>query len=255
MPEINRQSSREAVSAVILASGKGSRLGGIVESTPKPLLEFAGKPYLQYLIDWLLGNCVNDIVVTTHVHADEINTFVASRQEYDKKVATVREPELISTAESAKAGLARARKAASLILTADNIWDVNLGKMQADHYEHASKATVMLTARRDVPNAGKVQVGENDTVLEMWPQPETQRVLPDKTLRAGSTMGLYLVDTTVMLESIEPGDSSIERESMGRMIPEVRAYWNDGFFFDFGTPDNYRWLCQHTDVINQYLQQ
>ncbi len=39
--------------AVILAGGRGTRLGAITESIPKPMVPFHGRPFLEYLIEFL----------------------------------------------------------------------------------------------------------------------------------------------------------------------------------------------------------
>ena len=39
--------------AIVLAAGYGTRLGALTASIPKPLLEVAGRPILDFLFDWL----------------------------------------------------------------------------------------------------------------------------------------------------------------------------------------------------------
>ena len=52
------------MSAVIIASGRATRLGDICKHKPKCLLPFDGVPFLRYVIFWLLNNGISDIVVT-----------------------------------------------------------------------------------------------------------------------------------------------------------------------------------------------
>ncbi len=49
--------------AVILCAGKGSRLGGLTQITPKPLVEVNGKPFVEYSIDKLISVGVSDIIL------------------------------------------------------------------------------------------------------------------------------------------------------------------------------------------------
>lgn len=49
--------------AVILCAGKGTRLGSLTQSTPKPLLEVQGKPFLEYSIEKLISLGVRDIIL------------------------------------------------------------------------------------------------------------------------------------------------------------------------------------------------
>src|SRR2546429_9672964 len=39
--------------AVILAGGRGTRLRPLTDTRPKPMVEFHGKPFLEYLVDML----------------------------------------------------------------------------------------------------------------------------------------------------------------------------------------------------------
>ena len=39
--------------AVILAGGRGTRLAPLTDTRPKPMIEFHGKPFLEYLIEML----------------------------------------------------------------------------------------------------------------------------------------------------------------------------------------------------------
>ena len=49
--------------AVILCAGKGTRLGELTKSTPKPLLKVEGKPFVEYAIDKLISVGVRDIIL------------------------------------------------------------------------------------------------------------------------------------------------------------------------------------------------
>ena len=39
-----------------MAGGKGSRLGSITKKIPKPIIKINNKPYLEYLLNWLMKN-------------------------------------------------------------------------------------------------------------------------------------------------------------------------------------------------------
>ncbi len=241
---------KRETSAVILASGAGSRLGEITTDTPKSLLEFGRQPYLQRLVNWLLRSGIDDITITTQTCANVIEEFVDKT--WPAHVATIREPSLVSTIQSAQYGLEQTRHETSLLLTADNIWNINPRSLTHHHYDSNAHATSMVTGKPDVPNAGKVQVAvDSDTIVQMWPRPERSKL--EGPTRPASTMGLYVVNKTALLSAIHPGDTSIEREPMDRLTPNVAAYWNEEFFFDYGTPDNYAYLQAHPEIITTYL--
>ncbi|MBU1704796.1 MAG: phosphocholine cytidylyltransferase family protein, partial [Nanoarchaeota archaeon] len=59
--------------AIILAAGMGTRLGKYTESLPKGMLEFNGKPLIQWQVDTLRACGINDIVIVKGYVPDKIN--------------------------------------------------------------------------------------------------------------------------------------------------------------------------------------
>ena len=51
--------------AVLLAAGRGARLGALTEHTPKPLIEVAGRPIIVHIVDGLLAAGVTDFAIVT----------------------------------------------------------------------------------------------------------------------------------------------------------------------------------------------
>ena len=49
--------------AIILAGGKGERLRPLTGDRPKPMVPLAGRPIMEYQVDWLREGGVTDIVV------------------------------------------------------------------------------------------------------------------------------------------------------------------------------------------------
>lgn len=49
--------------AIVLAAGRGTRMGSITEETPKPMLSIAGKPMLEYILDRLAEAGVREFFI------------------------------------------------------------------------------------------------------------------------------------------------------------------------------------------------
>lgn len=64
--------------AVILAAGRGSRLGGLTEDRPKSLLSVGGRTLLAHSLAALAGNGIADVVVITGYLHDRIAQEVAA---------------------------------------------------------------------------------------------------------------------------------------------------------------------------------
>ena len=59
--------------AIILAAGKGSRLGAFTESRPKCMLRFGGRPLVHHQLDALKGAGISDVSIVAGYHADLID--------------------------------------------------------------------------------------------------------------------------------------------------------------------------------------
>ena len=65
--------------AIILSAGQGSRLGHLTDDRPKCLIEFGGKSLLDWQLDTLAANGVDEAVVVTGFRDDQIEAVLARR--------------------------------------------------------------------------------------------------------------------------------------------------------------------------------
>ena len=64
----------------ILAAGLGTRLRPLTDDRPKALVEVGGKTLLQHAIEKLQASGISHIVVNVHHFADNVVSFLRSRQ-------------------------------------------------------------------------------------------------------------------------------------------------------------------------------
>ena len=86
------------VAAVILAGGQGTRIRHLHPETPKPLIEVASKPWLEWLLLYLRGQGVSEVVVSAGHLADKINLFIEQRRNVFPGISAVVEVEPRGTA-------------------------------------------------------------------------------------------------------------------------------------------------------------
>ena len=65
--------------AIILSAGQGSRLGHLTTDRPKCLIEFGGRSLLDWQLDTLAANGVEEAVVVTGFRDDQIEASLARR--------------------------------------------------------------------------------------------------------------------------------------------------------------------------------
>jgi D-glycero-alpha-D-manno-heptose 1-phosphate guanylyltransferase len=86
------------VAAVILAGGQGTRLRHIHPDTPKPLVEVASKPWLEWLLQYLQRQGVSDVVVSAGYLANQIEHFIEQRRDAFPRICVVVESQPLGTA-------------------------------------------------------------------------------------------------------------------------------------------------------------
>lgn len=64
--------------AVILAAGKGTRLGDLTKDRPKPLIPLHGRPMLDYVLD-SLPEAVSEVILAVGYHGDQIKARYGDR--------------------------------------------------------------------------------------------------------------------------------------------------------------------------------
>ena len=65
--------------AMVLAAGLGTRLRPITNTMPKPLVEIAGKPMIDYVLDLLVEAGITRAAVNVHHFADQMEGHLSRR--------------------------------------------------------------------------------------------------------------------------------------------------------------------------------
>lgn len=81
--------------AVIMAGGRGTRLGALTKDTPKPLMTVAGRPIIEWVILGLVGDGITRISVSVNHMADQIIDHLGDGERLGCQIEYLREsPEL-----------------------------------------------------------------------------------------------------------------------------------------------------------------
>jgi len=87
----------EPLKAMLLAAGRGERMGELTERCPKPLLPVAGKPLLRHHLEHLCAAGVDSVVVNVSYLADQMQNFLRQQTDLELDIAVSYEPERLET--------------------------------------------------------------------------------------------------------------------------------------------------------------
>ena len=68
--------------AIILAAGKGSRLGSITSNFPKPMICYKGKPILEHNIELCKTYGIKDIYINLHHHPEHVTSYFGNGENW-----------------------------------------------------------------------------------------------------------------------------------------------------------------------------
>jgi dTDP-glucose pyrophosphorylase len=126
--------------ALVMAGGKGQRLGPRTRTVPKPLIDVAGRPMLDHVLDQVEAAGITRIFVSVNHMADQIEDFVGRRKNQGS-IEVVTEGEALGTA-GAIGLLPDLHNGPLIVMNGDVLSDVNLQGMLDFHERHDFDATV-----------------------------------------------------------------------------------------------------------------
>ena len=98
---------------LILAGGKGTRLGRLTEHTPKPMIEFNGRPFLFHLIQYLKLFGYRNITISAGYKSAVIQSYF---ERADPMISIITEEDLLGTGGAVKHYLSKNYSAGQLIV-------------------------------------------------------------------------------------------------------------------------------------------
>jgi len=88
------------MAAVILAAGRGSRMGKITETLPKPLVPVLGRPALQWVVDGLVEAGVREFVIVTGYLSGQVRAAMGSYRPDEINIQFVEQDQQAGTAHA-----------------------------------------------------------------------------------------------------------------------------------------------------------
>lgn len=215
--------------AVILVGGRGTRLGTLTATTPKPLLAVADKPFLSYVIAALARQGFNDILLLAGYEGDAVLEFARHSSQPGSAVRCIVEDEPLGTGGALRHAQAYLAEQ-FVLLNGDTLFDINLNDLVAAPL-NAAMARLALRRVTDTTRFGRIML-DGDRVRAMQ-----EKGVGGEGLING---GIYFLAKSI-IELLPYGASSLEQDIFPQLITDSRMEGREytGFFLDIGIPSDY----------------
>lgn len=115
--------------AMILAAGRGQRMGELTTNLPKPLLRVAGHYLIDYAIFSIKQAGIQEIIINVSWHGEQIKTALGDGSQYGVKILYSEEVERLETGGGIFQALSLLGTEPFLVVSSDVITDYPLGEL------------------------------------------------------------------------------------------------------------------------------
>jgi mannose-1-phosphate guanylyltransferase len=224
------------VQAVILVGGEGTRLRPLTSTMPKPVVPLVDRPLMVYMLEWLRGHGVDDVIMSCGFLAAGVRDVLGDGSQLGIRLRFVEEPEPRGTAGALKYA-EQLLDERFLMLNGDVLTDLDLSAQLHQHEATGATATLALVPVDDPTSYGLVRLRADHVVAEFLEKPSADTLLDTNLISAGA----YVLERAV-LDLIPPDRKvSIEREVWPALVGEGLYGFDDqqAYWVDIGTPERY----------------
>jgi mannose-1-phosphate guanylyltransferase len=222
--------------AIVLVGGEGTRLRPLTSTVPKPALTLVDRPFLAYMVEWLAGHGVEEVVLACGFLPDVLREALGEGEHSGARIRYVAEPEPLGTAGAIRFAAERLGDDLGerfLALNGDVLTDLDLTALLRVHAERRASATIGLHPVEDSAAYGLVSRDGDGAVLEFLEK-------TGEAVAGEVNAGMYVLERSV-LDLIPAGENvSIERDVFPRLAGAgLHGTLLEGYWMDIGTPERY----------------
>ena len=224
-----KQNVRRQERFVIMAGGRGTRLGQLTDNCPKPMLNVGGKPVLQHIITAAKNSGFHRFVISINYLGGIIEEYFGDGFEQGIEVKYIREEEPLGTGGSLRS--LQLEKNENIIVTnGDVISDVNYGKMLDSHVGAARALTMAVREESWTIPYGTVEI-ENEKISRYVEKP----IVPFRV-----NAGIYAMNSTAFKYMPKPKrwDMPDLLHNLIENSLEIGAYVIFEKWLDIGAPED-----------------
>ena len=227
--------------AVILAAGRGTRMGALTEHTPKPLLPLKGRPIIEHILIGLRAAGVDEAIVVTGYRGEQIEAHLGDGARFGLRLAYLRQQTAEGTAKALLLAQDVAQRAPFALSWGDIIVEPHTYTALTAAFARQPCDAVLMVNKVDDPWRGAAIYTDADWRVTRLVEKPPRGSAQTRWNNAGLFIFTPLIFTYA--ERLQPsarGEYELP-QAIAAMIADGRAVYAcpvRGFWSDVGTPED-----------------
>jgi len=219
--------------AIVLAGGKGTRLGEATAQRPKPMVEIDSKPLLEYTLSWLKTQGVSKAILTLNYLPNCIIQYFGEGGADFPALEYIVEDTPLGTA-GCLSGKGHEFNEPVWIVYADVFMDLDLSRIWHSHLLNQASMTLVVHPNDHPQDSDLVETDAQNKVVQFHPKPRIGKPWLPNLVNAG----LYLMNPELFNE-IPNMPCDFGRDLIPKWVENypIFAYSTPEYMKDMGTPD------------------
>ena len=213
--------------AVILAGGIGTRLRPLTYKIPKPMIALNNRPFLEYLIDLLKENGIEEVILLLGYLPEKIKEYFGNGSKFGMNIKYSIGDISFETGKRIK-NAEELLDDNFLLMYCDNYWPLNLKKLVKYHDEHNVLTTVTIYTNKDNSTKSNIKVDDQRYVTLYDKSREEENL-------SGVDIGFFVINKKIF-ELMPNTNFSFEKEILPKLIKEkkIAGYLTDYRYYSIG---------------------
>lgn len=215
---------------VIMAGGKGTRLGKYTKNCPKPLLPVNGKPMLERIIERAKLQGFKNFLISINYLGKMIQDYFSDGKKWNIKIDYITEDKPLGTG-GALGLISPKPKTPFIVSNCDIMTEFNYGELLDFHYSHEAEAT-MAVRNHEWENPYGVVRTKGVDIIDFEEKP---------TVRSHINAGVYVLGPSAIKvikknEKIDMPNifERLKKKNLRTIVYPVHEPW-----LDIGLPEDY----------------
>ncbi len=216
-----------------MAGGYGTRLQSVIKDIPKPMADINGRPFLSYLMDYLLCQNIRKILLSVGYKHEIIKNYFGLRYK-NLDIEYVIEDKPLGTGGAIKEALKWVEGDDVVVLNGDTFFYLELKKLIEFHLAQDAILTIAVKLMHNFDRYGTVVLKEGKIIN-----------FEEKTFKAAGYIngGVYVIKKKIFESfDMKKDKFSFEMDFLHKNIEAIKpaAFSSDSYFIDIGIPEDYK---------------